>query len=145
MAQHIIIFSRSATFADGQLTDALKHLASDPGTDHKVKKKLLAVLASWHNQFKSDPSMALVAALYSQCRPDRHISQAFEGMSLNTPDVEYERKKQEKEEAKKKAKRDKEEARERERKRLEEVKRQNQPKVKRLPFDFEKVCSFFYL
>ena len=34
-----------ASFADSQLTDALKHLAADPGTDHKVKKKLAAAEA----------------------------------------------------------------------------------------------------
>ncbi|KAI0039096.1 hypothetical protein FA95DRAFT_1550885 [Auriscalpium vulgare] len=58
-----------STFADGQLTDAIKHLATDSTTDPKVKKKVLAVLASWHRQFKDDSSMALVAGLYRQVKP----------------------------------------------------------------------------
>ena len=57
-----------ASFADSQLTDALKHLAADPATDHKVKKKLASVLAGWRRQFQDDPSMALVAKLYEQCK-----------------------------------------------------------------------------
>lgn len=58
----------AASFADHQLTDALKNLAADPATDHKVKKKLASVLAAWHLQFKDDPSMTLVANLYSTLR-----------------------------------------------------------------------------
>ncbi|TRM65906.1 hypothetical protein BD626DRAFT_566549 [Schizophyllum amplum] len=57
------------TFADGQLTDALRHLASDSATDKKVKRKLLLVLGSWHEQFKGDPSMSMVSGLYKQYRP----------------------------------------------------------------------------
>jgi hypothetical protein len=58
-----------STFADGQLTDALKHLATDPATDPKVKKKVLAVLASWSRQFKDDRSTAAIAGLYRQVKP----------------------------------------------------------------------------
>jgi len=128
-----------ASFADGQLTDALKNMTIDPGTNQKVKRKLVAVLASWHQQFKSDPSMALVAGLYKQCKPDsRRISQQnAELAGLGLSNFEYERKKLEKDEAKKKAKREKEEARERERIRREQERSSGN---KRGAFDFEKVC-----
>ncbi|KAJ7631181.1 hypothetical protein FB45DRAFT_559037 [Roridomyces roridus] len=122
------------TFADGQLTDALKHLANDSFTDKKVKKKLLLVLASWHDQFKSDPSMSIVAGLYKQPKPTQH-SQNLNTMGLPDPealDREAKRKaaKLEKEQAK-----EKERLAELERRRLEKE-RKNRPK--RAPFDFEK-------
>lgn len=140
-----------ATFADGQLTDAIKHLASDPSTDPKVKKKLIAVLASWHNQFKTDPSMALVANLYRQCRPpdrrskqqDADIDKLFGKMVVSPVDTnaEYERRRKEKEEkelAKRKAKEAKERAR------REEEARRKRGKTKRQPFDFEKVRNAYF-
>ena len=68
----------SATFADGQLTDAIKHIASDPSTDARVRKKLVSVLASWHRQFEGDPKMSLVANLYRSVphsRPTPRVSQ----------------------------------------------------------------------
>jgi len=57
------------SFADGQLTDALKHLATDYATDPKVRKKVLAVLASWSRQFKDESSAAGIAGLYRQVKP----------------------------------------------------------------------------
>jgi hypothetical protein len=51
------------------LTEAIKALATDPATDPKVKRKTLAVLASWHRQFADDRSMAAVANLYRQVKP----------------------------------------------------------------------------
>jgi hypothetical protein len=146
--------SRIATFADGQLTDALKHLATDSGTDPKVKKKLISVFASWHDQFRTDPSMTLVADLYRQYRPadrsrqqtaDAEVEHLFTKMGVGSgiggdvgTTAEYERRRKEKEEkelAKKKAKEAKENA-----KRAEEEKRQkNKTRTRRQPFDFEKV------
>ncbi|KII94112.1 hypothetical protein PLICRDRAFT_36348 [Plicaturopsis crispa FD-325 SS-3] len=130
------------TFADGQLTDALKTLAQDPGTDHKVKKKLIAVLASWNNQFKNDPSMTLVAGLYKQCRPADRRSVPPD-LSLFAPDPETVRRQLEKEEAKKKAKAEKEEAKERARREEEEARKRREREKRnkgktRAPFDFEK-------
>lgn len=123
------------TFADGQLTDTLKHLANDPGTDKKVKKRLLIVLASWNDQFKSEPSMASVAGLYKQTRRERD-DRAQKLDSLGLPDVEaLER------EAKRKAKQQRE--KDKEQQRLEEIDRRRKEKEqknkpKRAPFDFEK-------
>ena len=99
--------SPAGTFADGQLTDALRHLATDPMTDKKVKKKLLLVLASWHEQFKGDPSMNMVANLYKQYRPTERRtveSDPVYGVQLQRA--------REKEEAKAAARREKEEAKE---------------------------------
>ncbi|KAJ6575345.1 hypothetical protein B0H19DRAFT_1128244 [Mycena capillaripes] len=123
------------TFADGQLTEALKNLANDSNTDKKVKKKLLLVMASWQDQFKTDPSMTIVAGLYKQVRHDRNErTQQLEVLGL--PDTEaLER------EAKKKAKQERERAKEKERleeaeRRRMEKERKNRPK--RAPFDFER-------
>ncbi|KAJ6504395.1 hypothetical protein DFH09DRAFT_1201542 [Mycena vulgaris] len=123
------------TFADGQLTDTLKHLANDANTDKKVKRKLLLVMNSWHDQFKSDPSMAMVAGLYKQVRHDRH-ERSNQLDTLGLPDVDtLER------EAKRKAKAEREKAKEMQR--LEEAERRRKEKEqknrpKRAPFDFER-------
>jgi len=131
-----------ATFADGQLTEAIRNLASDPSTDMKIKKKLLSVLASWNDQFKSDPSMSIVVNLYRQCRPadarrranvDQDVSQAR--------DDEYDRKREEKiakEEAKRRQKLEKEAQRARLRQE-EESKRKRVKDKSRKPFNFEEV------
>ncbi|KAL1697577.1 hypothetical protein GGG16DRAFT_41729 [Schizophyllum commune] len=122
------------TFADGQLTDALRHLATDPMTDKKVKKKLLLVLASWHEQFKGDPSMNMVANLYKQYRPTERRtveSDPVYGVQLQRA--------REKEEAKAAARREKEEAKERRRKEEEEerARRKQKNRPRRAPFNFE--------
>ncbi|KAH7914765.1 hypothetical protein BJ138DRAFT_1177075 [Hygrophoropsis aurantiaca] len=130
-------------FADGQLTDAIKQLASDPTTDPKVKKKLLAVLLSWSNQFKNDPAMSIVSGLYRQCRPAERRTHGYS----NSTDVdrmwgedpaEIERRKREKEEKelKKRAKQAKEETKQKARK-MEEDGNRRQSRSKRAPFNFE--------
>jgi vacuolar-type H+-ATPase subunit E/Vma4 len=129
-----------ASFADGQLTDAIRNLASDPGTDKRVKKKLLAVLASWRDQFKSDPSMTLVAGLYKQCqRGSSSLHSDVAALALNE---EREKKREEKEEAKRRARQEKEEAKERARKEEERrLAERNRSQRTRAPFNFEKVHS----
>ena len=143
------ILSFSASFADSQLTDALKHLASDPSTDAQVKKKLAAVLAGWRRQFSEDPSMQLVAKLYEQCRlaqSDRVSSdkRAMENVNAGLGlDMEYMERKKKEEEARKRREEEKRKAKEdkQRRKREEEERRQqsSQPKPKRKPFNFEQV------
>lgn len=129
-----------ATFADGQLTDALRHMASDSTTDPKVKKKLTQVFASWHRQFKDDPSMSLVASFYKQNRaPPAPPPRA----SIDTSHESEQR--LAKEEAKRKVKEAKEAERlKRESDRLQreqEAKRKHAPKSKRKPFNFEQVSN----
>ncbi|EJU00017.1 hypothetical protein DACRYDRAFT_23555 [Dacryopinax primogenitus] len=54
-------------FANAQFCDRIKLMAADPMTDESVKKRLLALLASWHRLFKDDPKMKTVADLYIAC------------------------------------------------------------------------------
>ncbi|KAI9460567.1 hypothetical protein BJY52DRAFT_1185932 [Lactarius psammicola] len=87
-----------STFADGQLTDALKNLATDSTTDPKVKKKVLAVLASWSRQFKDDRSAAAIAGLYRQVKPaepPRRSAADREQMAERVRDAEQKRKEKE--------------------------------------------------
>ncbi|EIW86917.1 hypothetical protein CONPUDRAFT_95934 [Coniophora puteana RWD-64-598 SS2] len=135
--------SFQTNFADGQLLDAIKHLASDSSTDAKVKKKVLSVLASWHNQFKGDAGMTTVSNLYRQCKPAErksHQSPVDVIMSGSSNELaEYgrrQREKEEKEAAKKKAK---EEVKARQRREEEEARRRkNRPKRARFNFETEK-------
>ena len=118
------------TFADGHLTDAFKNIAIDPNADARVKKKLILVLASWRDQFSSDPSMTLVAGLYKQCRGEgRRMGQQELADTMGLALTSEETRRIEKEEMKKKVKKEK------------AVKAQERQK-KRTPFEFEKVFSF---
>ena len=119
----------TGTFADGHLTDAFKNIANDPNADKRVKKKLILVLASWRDQFSSDPSMTLVAGLYKQCRGDSN-RMAQQGLTdtIGMPLIAEDTRRIEKEAMRKKAKQEK------------AVKAQERQK-KRTPFEFEKVFS----
>ncbi|KAH8997314.1 hypothetical protein EDB92DRAFT_1406640 [Lactarius akahatsu] len=128
-----------STFADGQLTDALKNLATDPTTDPKVKKKVLAVLGSWSRQFEDDRSAAAIAGLYRQVKPaEPPRRSAVEREQLAEREREAEQKRKEKKETKRKAKE--------ERLKLEEEARRKKAapwttprttNTARKPFDFE--------
>ncbi|KAH8835457.1 hypothetical protein DL96DRAFT_1574295 [Flagelloscypha sp. PMI_526] len=132
------------TFADGQLTDALRALSSDPYADPKVKKKLNLVLASWHQQFKNDPYMSNVTSLYKPHKQPENMKQLVQSGLVVQPDQRT----LEREEVKRKLKEEKERSRreEEERKikaRLDEEERrtkakQAKNKPKREPFNFEK-------
>ncbi|KAI0275053.1 hypothetical protein BC834DRAFT_27905 [Gloeopeniophorella convolvens] len=127
------------SFADGQLTDALRHLATDSATDPKVKKKVLAVLASWHRQFKDDRSLAGIAGLYRQVKPAEpprrpEVNRDALERERAEREREAEQKRMAKEEAKRKAKED--------RLRLEEEAKKKKtaskaPKTVRKAFNFE--------
>nr|VWO96720.1 Vacuolar protein sorting-associated protein 27 [Ganoderma boninense] len=136
-----------SSFNDHMLLDAIKHLAADPATDHKVKKKLVSVLVGWRRQFADDPSMQYVAKLYDQCKlaqadrvsaDKRAMDGVNVGMGLDADFMEKKRKEEaarkKKEEEKRQAKEDKER-----RKREEEERRRNgaRAKTKRKPFNFE--------
>ncbi|KAG6911606.1 hypothetical protein DXG01_011909 [Tephrocybe rancida] len=129
----------TSSFADGQLTDAIKNLAGDNTADKKVRKKLMLVLAAWHEQFKTDPSMSAIAALYQQC--------SKEGRRKSYQDVAHligmpleDKKEQDKEEARRAAKRDKEQAKERkaEEERQRRMRQSTSGRPQRTPFSFEK-------
>lgn len=55
------------TFANDQLVDRIKIMSQDQLVDASVRKLLMRVLLSWHQQFKDDPSMKMVAGLYHAC------------------------------------------------------------------------------
>ncbi|KAH9065760.1 hypothetical protein EDB87DRAFT_1679469 [Lactarius vividus] len=128
-----------STFADGQLTDALKNLATDPTTDPKVKKKVLSVLGSWSRQFKDDRSAAAIAGLYRQVKPaEPPRRSAVEREQLAEREREAEQKRKEKKETKRREKE--------ERLKLEEETRRKKAapwttprtaNTTRKPFDFE--------
>ncbi|KAH9944270.1 uncharacterized protein BXZ73DRAFT_87198 [Epithele typhae] len=135
------------SFADTMLTDALKHLASDPSTDPRVKKKLASVLAAWKRQFSDDPSMIDVARLFDQCKlaqSDRAAQdkKVIEHVNLGLGiDVEYVERKSREEEARKKREAEKRKTKEdKEKRKREEAERKHkpaQPRTKRKPFNFE--------
>ncbi|KAI0034162.1 hypothetical protein K488DRAFT_77420 [Vararia minispora EC-137] len=130
------------TFADSMLTDAIKHLATDPGTDSKVKRKTIAVLASWHRQFADDRSMAAVAGLYRQVKPAEPPRRpqvdrtTLEEEERRHRDEEAARKAS-KEEAKLKAKRAKEQAKAEGEARRRKAKEKPTARSQRKPFNFE--------
>ncbi|KAG5654705.1 hypothetical protein H0H81_007461 [Sphagnurus paluster] len=131
----------SATFAtDGHLTDALKNMSADSNVDQRVRKKLMLVLASWRDQFQSDPSMAPIAGLYKQCSRETRRRSNQEVMSVVNYPAE-DTKRIEKEDAKARARKEKEQVKAR---KLEEERqrrlRQNQERrtPPRAPFVFEK-------
>ncbi|RXW22559.1 hypothetical protein EST38_g3297 [Candolleomyces aberdarensis] len=120
-----------AAFSDGHLTDALKLIGFEATVDKRVKKKLLLVLSSWKEQYADDPSMALIAGLYKQCRiSERKEKERYNLMGLtHEMDKKTTTKMQEKEEkrlAKEKARLE------------EEERRKNKNKPKRVPFNFER-------
>jgi LAS seventeen-binding protein 5 len=104
-----------------------------------VKKKVLAILASWSRQFKDDRNAAGIAGLYRQVRsvePPRKTDANWEAQAEREREAEQRQK--EKEEAKRKAKE--------ERRRLEDEARRKKAAAKnanaaRKHFDFERVRS----
>jgi hypothetical protein len=58
-------------------------MSQDPMIDEQVKRKLMAVLGSWHRQFKDDPKMHAVSNLYVQCGGGRKVSQSFTDRAIS--------------------------------------------------------------
>ncbi|EST07789.1 hypothetical protein PSEUBRA_002901 [Kalmanozyma brasiliensis GHG001] len=55
------------TFANDQLVDRIKIMSQDQLVDASVRRLLMRVLLSWHQQFKDDPTKKMVAGLYHAC------------------------------------------------------------------------------
>jgi LAS seventeen-binding protein 5 len=112
----------------------LTNLTYEPSTDPKVKRKILAVLASWNHQFKSDPSMTLVAGLFHQCRVGEPAMDTvvWDATGIGEP-PEVTKRRLEKEEAKRLKQKEKE------KKEAAKKKKQKEPNVMRARFNFEKV------
>ena len=102
-----------------------------------MKKKVLAVLASWSRQFKDDRSAAGIAGLYRQVKPAGSESNR-EALAVRERENESEKRRKEKAEAKRKAKE----------KRLEEARNKKAASktaaTSRKQFNFEQVCVFSF-
>jgi hypothetical protein len=128
-------------FADAQLTDAIKHLAADPGLDPKVRRKLINVLASWFRQFKGDPDMNAIANLYKTARDPNGVT-LYEGSDAVKAQREKEREQllqraREQQEAKERLRKEKEEAKSK--KAAERARSHQQQRQPRKLFNFEEV------
>jgi len=77
-----------ASFANDQLTERIKLMSQDPMIDEQVKRKLMAVLGSWHRQFKDDPKMHAVSNLYVQCGGGRKSTASAPRSSSPKPHAE---------------------------------------------------------
>jgi len=94
-----------SSFADGHLTDALRNLAIDSTTDPKVRKKVLAVLASWSKRYKDDPSASGIAGLYRQVKPTESSRRSeIDREAMAERERESEQRRRDKEKSKRKAK-----------------------------------------
>jgi len=134
-----------ASFANDQLTERIKLMSQDPMTDDHVKRKLMAVLASWHRQFKDDPKMSTVSGLYAQCGGGKKASVPNPRSSSPRPHAEtlyeqHQRRAEEEGRAKEERKTKERAAREEEKRKQREEKEKerkarNQPARK--PFNYE--------
>lgn len=98
-----------------------------------MRKKVLAVLASWSRQFKDDHGAAGIAGLYRQVKP---AGSEGHREALVERERESEKRRKEKEGAKRKAKE----------KRLEEArstKATSRTAASRKQFNFEQVCVIY--
>jgi len=140
----------SATFADGRLTEQLKSMIGSVHTDQRVQKRLLSVLASWHRQFKDDPSMKLVSSIYPSVQASvtrqRRLSNDLHQFGATPPGAEERGARERKERDRKQKEKEAKEARKA--KGREEVERkarekatatdpQRRPNKQRKPFNFE--------
>jgi hypothetical protein len=128
-------------------------MASSAHTDQRVKRRLLSVLASWHRQFKDDPSMKLVSNLYPSVQAlvtgQRKLSndlRQFGGTGGLSPGAEEREAREHKDRERKQKGREEKDARKA--KEREEVERrarekaaakdpQRRPNKQRKPFNFE--------
>ena len=76
-------------------------MATDPGTDKKVRKKLTGTLRAWHSQYKDEPTMKTAANLYKPsmsrvrtvAKAQVSKDEALEATKRKDKDAERERKK----------------------------------------------------
>lgn len=119
------------TFANDQLVDRIKIMSQDQLVDASVRRLLMRVLLSWHQQFKNDPSMKLVTGLYAACGGGRKS----EAQKKNEAAEAY-RKMQEKERVEAQIRSDRKAA-ELLQKEEDKKKKNKKPGTKRPAFNFE--------
>ena len=105
-------------------------------TEQKVKKKLTRILASWHAQYKNDPSMRTAANLYKQHKGDAHSTWRPDAQIPKDEELEAAKRKS-KEETRRKAKEEAEKLKREEKQKKREG--AGKSKSKRKPFNFEEV------
>lgn len=133
-------------FQDGNLTDALKNLASDLAASKRVRKKLLLVLLAWDEQYKDDPNMNFVAGVLKHYGSGLSRRSAGPSQSSNGTSAEGEgsASRSSGEEKKKRdvlaelSKSEKATPKRKKEKKKQPQQNQNQG----VPFDFEKVCLY---
>ncbi|KAG9121595.1 putative actin patch assembly and actin polymerization protein, partial [Ceratobasidium sp. 392] len=138
-----------ASFANDQLTDRLKLMSQDPMTDEQVKRKLMAVLGSWHRQFKDDPKMHAVSNLYIQCGGGKRSTTSGQNPTSPRPQAEtlyeqHQRRAEEEAQARAKRKAEERAAKEEEKRKQKEEKlaakereRKARSQPARRPFNYE--------
>lgn len=157
--------SRTDTFVDAALIDRIKIMAGDPILDVRLKRKILAVLAGFHRQFKDDPKMQHVTGLYAACGGGKKVTNLAlsiveahaQGSKLTetssqTPaksiateaytnrNLRYEREASERADRKARERSAKDEAKEKlAQEKAAAKERAKKPAVRRVPFDFEAV------
>ncbi|CBQ72069.1 conserved hypothetical protein [Sporisorium reilianum SRZ2] len=120
------------TFANDQLVDRIKIMSQDQLVDASVRKLLMRVLLSWHQQFKDDPSMKMVAGLYHACGGGKKS----EAQRKNEAAEAY-RKLQEKQRVEAQIRSDREAAEQLQKEEEKKSKLRKQKGVKRPTFNFE--------
>ncbi|KAG8963872.1 putative actin patch assembly and actin polymerization protein [Tulasnella sp. 419] len=113
-------------------------MANDSLTDEGVKRKLMAVLKSWHVQFKDDPKMTLVAGLWASCGGGTRLRPAPPPPTQAHNDYEEQARIRAEQKAKERAAKEEEKRKEKERKEKERRKPTTGRTQTRKPFDFEK-------
>lgn len=108
------------------MTDALKHLATDPDVDRRVKKKLNFVLGSWHEQYKDDSNMHFVAGILKHSHGTKVVA-VKDSVSQKSPPPEKDKIPQEVQ------------------RKREKVDRSKKEKQKRVPFNFETVIVYLLI
>lgn len=111
-------------------------MGNDPMIEQKVKKKLVRILASWHAQYKNEPSMRTAANLYKQNKSDVNGMRRPDAQVSKDEELEAAKRKS-KEEARRKAKEEADRLKKEEKKKKREG--AGKSKSKRKPFNFEEV------
>jgi len=121
-----------ASFLDPQLADRIKLMSQDPLVDASVRRKLMRLLASWQNQYSSEPTMRHVAGLYAACGGGRKSD-----AQAKSEAAEAYRKRKEEEERERQVRSDRKAAERLQKE--EDAKRAKNKGAPRQKFDFQKV------
>lgn len=114
-----IFFFFQAILQDGPLTDALRNLATDPDTNKRVRKKLQLVSISLSEQYNDDPAMQTITNISKKMQTRKPV-EINESKVVSTGKLMEVKEKEKSDRAK------------------------SGQKLKRVPFNFEKVSSIHF-